>query len=130
MCGRFWEHTLFDEPFDSEHTRTMVEMALEHGLLAVVDLDGLVGFVAGVKSFLIGSKEAMYGTELAWWIEPEHRKGRLGIDLMLTIEEMAKSEGIKYWTMASMESSNPEVSNKIYSRLGYKKSETYWTKVL
>ena len=130
MSDNFWEETIYDEPFIPEDTRIMVNMALEHGLLAVVDLEGVVGFVAGVKAPLLANHSVLSGTELAWWIEPDYRKGRLGIDLMLYIENLAKMQGIKYWNMVSMESSNPEVANKIYSRLGYIKTETSYTKVI
>ena len=130
LCEEFWKHTLYDEEFDCDHTQVMVNMALEHGLLEVLDLDGIVGFVAGIKSYLMASTEALTGTELAWWVNPAHRKGRKGIDLMLFIEDLARAQGVKYWNMVSMESSDPEIANKIYERLGYKKTETSFTKVL
>ena len=130
LCGVFWKETMYTEPFDSNHTETMVNMALDHKLLAVVDIDGIVGFVAGIKSPLLASTKASQGVELAWWINPEHRKGRLGVELMLFIEDLARKQKIKYWNMVSMESSSPDVANKIYERLGYTKSETSWTKIL
>lgn len=130
MSAHFWEQTIYEEPFVYEDTRIMVEVSLDHGLLAVADLDGVVGFVAGVKAPLLGNHTVLTGTELAWWLEPEHRKGRLGIDLMLYIEKLAKMQGIKYWNMVSMESSSPEIANKIYGKLGYSKTETSHTKVI
>ncbi len=130
MCERFWQETMFKEKFDRDHTKNMVALAYDHGLLAVVDLDGVVGFVAGIYSDLLGSKDAKMGTELAWWINPENRKGRHGIDLMLFIEALAKMKGIKYWNMIAMESSAPDIASRIYRRLGYAKSETSFTKVL
>lgn len=130
LCEEFWKYTMYEEEFDAEHTESMVVLALDHGLLAVLDVNGIVGFVAGVKSFLLGSTKALTGTELAWWVNPEHRKGRKGIDLMLFIENLAKDQGIKYWNMVAMESSSPEIASKIYARLGYTKSETSYTKVL
>ena len=130
MCEEFWQETAYDEPFDRQHTKLMVEMALDHGLLAVVDESGVVGFVAGIKGPLMASPSVQAGTELAWWINPEHRKGRKGIDLMLFIENLAKNQGIKYWNMISMESSKPEVANAIYAKLGYTVIETSWAKVL
>lgn len=130
MCAHFWSETIYDEPFDPDYTVNMVKLSLDHELLAVVDLNGVVGFVAGIKSPLLGNGDTLTGTELAWWIEPEHRKGRLGIDLMRYIEKLAKIQGVKYWNMISMESSAPEVANRIYERLGYSKSETSYTKVI
>jgi len=128
LCEEFWKHTQFSEPFERDHTIKFVEMAYEHGLLAVLELDGINGFVAGIKSYLLGSTQALTGTELAWWVNPEYRKGRRGIELMRFIEKLAKNEGIKYWNMASMQSSSPETANRIYTRLGYKLSESLYTK--
>jgi GNAT superfamily N-acetyltransferase len=129
LCEEFWAYTIYDEAFNADHTRLMVDMALDHGLLAVLDAGTIVGFVAGIKSALLGSTQALTGTELAWWISPDHRKGRNGIKLMLFIEDLARKQGIKYWNMISMESSDPERANKIYEKLGYVKSETSYTKV-
>lgn len=133
MCSNFWKHTAYEEAFDSDEAEDMVYLAMDHGLLAVVDdvgEHGLVGFVAGIKGPLMAAKNVLTGTELAWWIEPGHRKGRKGIELMLYIEKLAKMQGIKYWNMISMESSAPETANRIYERLGYTKTETSYTKVI
>jgi ribosomal protein S18 acetylase RimI-like enzyme len=131
LCEEFWKHTIYEDDFDAEHTRLMVNLAQEHGLLGVLtENDKVVGFIAGVKSPLLANPNVLTGTELAWWVEPDYRKGRKGISLMLFIESLAKQQGIKYWNMISMESSNPDVANKIYERLGYKKTETSFTKEL
>ncbi len=108
----------------------MVQFAYDQGLLAVVDNGGVVGFCAGVKSPSLGSPEAIVGTELAWWISPDHRSGRNGIALLRFMEQIAKDEGVKYWTMIAMESSMPEKVCSMYEREGYQKSETGYTKVL
>ena len=131
LCGEFWTHTVFDEEFEPEHCVQMIQLAYDHGLLAVLEIDGLVvGFVAGVKSFLLGSNKAMYGTELAWWVKPEYRGGRNGINLLKFIEELAKSQGVKYWCMISMQSSMPDKVNRMYEKMGYSLSEMTYLKVV
>lgn len=130
MSAKFWIETQFTEPFEPDHTLKMVEMAYDHGLLAVVDIDGLcVGFCAGVKSFILGSTKAMCATELAWWLNPEYRGGKNGVALLQFMEGLVKEQGIKYWTMVSMESSMPEQVGRMYEKLGYVRSETCYTKV-
>lgn len=129
LSQEFWKHTIFSEEFDRDHTLIMVKMAFSHGLLAVVDLDGKVaGFCAGIKSKLLASPDAWMGTELAWWVSPGHRGGRNGIHLLMFMEDLAKSQGIKYWSQVSMESSM--AVGEIYERMGYTKSETVYTKVI
>lgn len=131
LSREFWAHTMFEEPFDPEHTQKMVDLAYDHNLLAVLEVDyQVVGFVAGISSFLLGSTQAKCGTELAWWVSPAHRGGRNGIALLNFIEQLAAKNGIKYWTMVSMESSMPEKVGRMYEKMGYSKSETSYTKVL
>jgi GNAT superfamily N-acetyltransferase len=131
LSREFWKHTMFEEPFEEEHTLKMVEMAREHGLLAVLEVDGSVeGFAAGVSSFLLASTQAKCGTELAWYLSPDHRGGKNGVALLQFMEQLAKEQGIKYWNMASMQSSMPDYVNRLYEKMGYTHSETTYTKVL
>lgn len=131
LCREFWNHTMFIEEFDAEHCENMVRLAYDNGLLAVLIIDNVVqGFSAAVKSYLLGSTQALTATELAWWVNPEHRGGKNGVVLLRFMEQLAKDAGVKYWNMASMESSMPEVVNRMYERLGYRKSETVYTKVI
>ncbi len=131
MSREFWGHTMYEEPFDPEHVRFMANLALEQGLLAMLEVDGQVqGFTAGVRGPLLGNAAVQTGTEIAWWVNPEARRGRHGIDLVKHIERMAKAAGVKYWNMIVMESCSPEVGATIYERLGYAKSETSYTRIL
>lgn len=131
LSAEFWRHTMFSEPFEPEHTELMVQMASDHGLLAVLEMDSeVVGFAAGVASYLMGSTQAKCGTELAWWVSPSHRHGKNGVALLLFMERLAKEQGIKYWTMVSMQSSMPDYVNALYEKMGYALSETSYTKVL
>lgn len=130
MSAEFWKHTQFSEAFEAEHTKNMVQMAFDHGLLAVVEINNnVVGFCAGIKSFILGSTKAMCATELAWWIDPDHRQGKNGVALLQFMEGLVQEQGIKYWTMVSMQSSMPEQVNRMYERMGYVHSETCYTKV-
>lgn len=131
MAEEFWRHTRYDVPFDPVHVRVMAALALDHGLLAILELDGQIeGFTAGVKGPLLGNASVLSGSEIAWWVNPDARKGRNGIALMQHIEKMARDQGVRYWNMIVMESCMPEVGAAIYERLGYEKSETSYTRVL
>jgi hypothetical protein len=102
---------------------------MEQGLCMVLDIGGPVGFVAGIKFPLMGNNRYMIGAELAWWVDSDHRSGRNGHALMLAIETAARESGVKFWTMMNLESVNPEVAEKIYTRSGYKKTESTFLKV-
>ena len=132
MSENFWENTIYKAPFDREHTKISVKMSFDHGLLSVFEKDdnNVVGFIAIIKYPLLASASVLAATEMAWWVEPEHRNGRGAINLLLFSEQQAKLQGVKYLTMVSMESSNPIISERIYQRLKYSKSETSFTKEL
>ncbi len=131
MAREFWKHTRYDETFDADYVEFMAATAIDHGLLAILEVDGAIeGFVAGLKMPLLGNASVLGGTEIAWWVNPSARKGRNGIALMQHIEKMAKAQGVKYWNMIVMESCQPEVGAAIYESLGYKKSETSYTRIL
>ena len=130
MSAKFWLQTMFDEEFEPEHTEFYVQMAFDHGLLAVCEIDGKnVGFCAAIKSFILGSTKAEYATELAWYLDPDHRKGKNGIALLRFMEGLVKEQKIKYWVMISMQSSMPEAVGRMYESEGYTRSETSYTKV-
>lgn len=131
MAALFWATLKYDEDFDSEHVALMVNMCFEHNLLAVLD-DGeqLQGFVAGLYHPLLGSPLALSGSEVAWWVNPEHRKSKSGLELLVFIEGLAKKQDIKYWSMVAVEHSKPEIAERIYKSMGYTKNETMYIKRL
>lgn len=130
LCADFWKYTVYDEPFDADHTLVMVELAFEHGLLIVSQGEsGVNGFMAAVKAPILASPNAMQAIELAWYVDPSARNGKAGIQLIKVMEEKVKSQGIKYWNMLSMQSSMPDRVNAMYRKLGYNHTETTFTKV-
>ena len=131
MAEKFWQFTIYDDLFCPATIETLAENCIENNMCSVVDVRGVVvGFAAGVIGGLIGNASVKTGTELAWWVDPEHRGGRNGIGLLMHIEALAEAQGVKYWNMEFMESSMPEEIRAIYERLGYRKNETLYTKIL
>lgn len=131
MSEEFWKHTIYDEPFCAETARHMAAACLDQGLLSILEIGGqVVGFACGVKGPLLANGDVMTGTEVAWWVDPEHRKGNNGVGLLQHIEKLAKLAGIKYWNMAYMQSSMPAVIESIYERMGYTRTEVIYTRVL
>lgn len=132
MACRFWNTgTVYSEPACPDTIRDMAEGCIAEGMMSVLEVSGsVVGFACGVVGPLVGTREALAGTELAWWVDPNHRSGRNGISLLKHLEGLAKDRGVKYWNMAFMESSMPEKVEKIYQRLGYAPVETLYGKVL
>ena len=84
----------------------------------------IVGFVA--PSFL--EPTMIQCSELAWYVEPEHRGTSVAIKLMTRYEAYAKDKGCNYITMVCLESLSPESVGKIYHKLGYNTLEHHYRK--
>lgn len=131
MASNFWERTIYNEDFCEDTVQGMLSVCLDQELLSVVENDGvLVGFACAFKGGLLGNSAIATGTELAWWVEPDHRGGKNGISLLKHLEDLAAKAGIKYWNMAFMCSCMPDIVEDIYKKMGYVKSEVIYTKVL
>lgn len=68
-------------------------------------------------------------SELVFWIEPEHRGGMAAVRLLKAAETEAKALGIQVNRMAVL-SSSPEQASKLYERMGYTHTESYFSKRL
>lgn len=131
MSREFWVHTIYDEPMQDDAVEAMTRKCIDDNLCLVFDVNGNAeGFICGVKGVLLANFDVMTGTELAWWVNEEHRDSGGGIQLLRSIEKRAKEEGIKYWSMAYMQSSMPESIKKVYDAMGYEINESLYTKVL
>ena len=132
MSKTFWQHTLYkDEEFQEEAVERMIEATMKDNLCIVYDVEGTAqGFVCGLKGYLLANFDIQIGTELAWWVNENHRNSTAGLKLLKAIEKRAKNIGIKYWNMAYMQSSMPESVKKIYESMGYKKNESLYSRKL
>ena len=131
MAREFWGHTVYDEEFEPDQVERMAEMCIQQDLMSVLVVNDIVrGFACGVRGPLLANASVFAGTEIAWWVQPEHRGGKNGIQLLRHIELLAKEAGVKYWNMVYMESSMPQSIRRIYEKTGYIKNEVVFTKVL
>ena len=132
MAESFYEVAGYkdDVPLCRDSCREFMEFSMSQGLLFVAALeDSVVGFVLGIASPYIMNKKYLAGAELAWWVEPEHRKGTTGVRLLKAIEKSAKDLGVKMWSMMSLESVEPEKMERLYNALGYTPMERTYVRV-
>ena len=138
MAENFYEVAGYkdDIPMCGESCISFMEAAMDQGMLHVAEVDHeylngyVVGFVLGICSPSVMNKNYLAGAELAWWVEPEYRKGEMGIKLLKAIEKSAKDLGVKMWSMMSLEAVEPERMAKLYKSLGYKATERTYVRVL
>lgn len=96
--------------------------------LFVAEEDGsLVGFIAATLA------EPMFAdytvaTELAWFVDKDHRNARTSVKLLRTFEDWAESKGAKYTALADI--TGLRSLENLYSKLGYSSTETTYLRKL
>jgi GNAT superfamily N-acetyltransferase len=110
----------------------LVALMGDLGIVCVAeDDDGkIVGFIL-VAVFPVPFNVKVSGaTELAFYVTPEAQKTGIGKQLLNKAEQVAKQRGAKFLSMVSLESVDPEKAQALYTKLGYRKNETLFTKDL
>ena len=131
MSDEFWAQTIYEEPAIADDVALMAKHCIDSKLMSVLQIGGqVVGFACAVAGPLLANHSVKTATEIAWWVNPDHRSGRNGISLLKHIERLAKEAGVKYFNMAYMESSMPEQIRSIYEKIGYRQTEIIYTKVI
>mgnify|MGYP001581752368 CR=1 FL=1 len=94
---------------------------IDEDKLAVICEDK--GMLLGLTlPFLWGTKRT--ATEMAWWVEPPHRKSGVGTELIGYFHVWAEQKGCAAITLTSLDNS----VNKLYDRLGFKLCEQTYIK--
>jgi GNAT superfamily N-acetyltransferase len=110
--------------FDCDTVERIVMQSIDQELCPVAVIDGeVVGFLLGLQFPALLNANIMVGTEIAWWVEPEHRSKPIGVKLLKYIEKQAQSKKLKFWSMMCLEKLNADGLESIYERMGYKKAE-------
>lgn len=102
-------------------------LILGGGLILVIEHENkLIGMIAGIKSPNIWNEHDQSLREIMFYIEPEHRKGRVAYKLLIEYNKAAQqlldAKKISNYTMTKN-----QFTDKIdYSRFGYNKIEETW----
>lgn len=97
--------------------------------ICILSMDGSVpvGALLANTSYAPFSSDKV-ATELAWWVEPEYRKSRRGLDLKEAYEFWAMKMGAKKIGMALLKTEHGPGLHKLFLRGGYKEAETAYVK--
>ena len=86
---------------------------------------GVVGMIGG-KAYV----HPMFGerivSEVCWWVNPDSRKGRIAIWLLMELERWTQQQGIRWLQLSSPD----EAVAKFYARRAYQVVETVFLKEL
>lgn len=97
-----------------------------NGFLVVAEVDGVaVGAIGGLlyEESYCGT---LIATEFFWYVDPAHRG--CGLALLQAFESWAAAAGAVEVRMVNLSHSMPERLEALYTRRGYTKIETHWSK--
>lgn len=134
FAHNFYEQTEFSPSvqYNEAKVAELFEAYLEGGLRQVLFLllkvqEETVGMLVGFATETPFSYDKI-ASELAWWVEPEHRGNRKALDLIYAYEAWALKIGCKHVSMSLLPALT-DVS-KTYERMGYKQTEISYLKEL
>jgi GNAT superfamily N-acetyltransferase len=87
------------------------------------ELAGMIAIIVGIHQIT----QQVYGEEICWWVEPKHRVGRLGPQLLRDAETWGRSKGLAFLKMIEPV---PSDVGRFYRASGYLPIETAYAKVL
>tara|TARA_R110000796_G_scaffold79960_1_gene177187 strand:+ start:3803 stop:4261 length:459 start_codon:yes stop_codon:yes gene_type:complete len=128
LFKQFHKESKLPYSWDAKKTQALFlqTLPMEEIETFVAEIDGdVVGFiVCQVMEPLFSSDKV--STDIAWFVNKDHRNTSAGFRLMKAYEEWAVDHGIKFIGMAYLE----RVSDlsKYYEKKGYVKAETHYMK--
>lgn len=111
----------------TEQLEAFVVLILTHGGALVAEVDGQVEGMIGVVALAHPITQELVAEEVAWWVEPDYRKGTIGPRLLQAAEDWASVKGVTVLKMVAPAKSDV---GKYYERHGYTAFETAFVKVL
>ena len=132
MGQRFADASPFKGTANAAQLRRVLVESSEDGLLLVAAVNDLVvGCLVGVTNTLWYDPDTLLAVELAWWIDPEFRKGTVGLRLWRGFETQARAAGCKFCTMMTLPLTDPTGRiATMYERQGYVLTEKSYMKEL
>jgi len=128
LAKAFLKESKFPFNLDVAKLLENFELAIENPdfcLFLLEDGGDLVGMLVGGIASPLFSKDRV-ATELAWFVEPEHRDGRAAYKLLASYEKWAKDSGCSFVTMVDIDTL--ESLEPLYTRKGYTLTEKTYVK--
>lgn len=120
------------EPFDREslvqHLEWIIDTENTTALVAETDA-GIVGIIAGIFFPTFWDQSKITATEMWWWVDPQARGSKVGIELMNALESWARDNGAFRLSMMMIAGVAPGIE-KLYRRQGYRLHEQTFLKEL
>lgn len=111
---------------------TLVNLGYNHSIILYAednDTKGIIGILAATSTFTLVGLEPI-AAELMWWVSPEAKKTRLALQLVKGLEFWARKLKLTGIAMSNMENNYTKSTEKFYSILGYRRTESTFFKSL
>ena len=132
MSRKFYATTTYSgwADFNANTVHALASGLAEHHVMLVADdgekLIGMVGLFVAPFMFN-GAVTAAY--EVVWWVEPDEQGQGAGKALLAAIEPACRAKGCKAIQMVHLSTSPPQAA-AIYERVGYRHTESSFTKIM
>ena len=113
--------------FDNSDSKELLIKLIDLGTIITDGKSAMLGFVI-FPMFM--NKSTIMSQELFWWVDEDARGTSTGIKLLKMAEQISKDSGATVMNMLSLEDLDGEKVNKMYSKLGYKRKEQSYMRVL
>lgn len=123
-CREMWRESIAHSklPVDEakllqqlKNARTNVDLYFKLAVIGSEVVGGLFGAVTTI--YFSGERAAR---DLAWFVKPSARYSRAAIMLVADWEEWGKSRGATTFMLGQTTGVNPEITRRLYERLGYR----------
>lgn len=128
IAEQFYNSTEFLSNFNIEIFKKNWIQFIESGLgviFVLEDENNIIGVLGGFKYPDVNSGE-LIATEFFWFVDADKRGN--GIRLLKEFEKWAKEEDCKKIIMVYLCDLMPEKLDRVYKRLGYRRTEINYTK--
>ena len=132
MSRKFYATTTYSgwADFNAESVHDLASNLTENHLMLVADdgakLIGMVGLFVAPFMFN-GDVTAAY--EVVWWVDPSEQGQGAGKALLAAVEPACRAKGCKAIQMVHLSTSPPQAAG-IYERMGFRHSESSFTKTV
>jgi hypothetical protein len=112
-----------------DELRQIINYLTNNATMFVAEKCGVViGMLVAVLAPVWYAPSCKVATELAWWVEHEHRGGTAAIRLIQAFENWARNEQAVMVTMSNLEVGDNNRVSSMLARMGYRMTEQSHTK--
>ena len=129
MAERFMVDTKYASVFGvvPAALAAIVDVVLAKGVVLLAEIDGHVVAMVGALVVVSPMNGEDYVDEVVWWVEPEHRAGRIGPRLLAQLERWAIAKSVN---VVKMVAPTPSMVGRFLEHRGYSAVETSYIKRL